>query len=165
MDMCQPGFSDFESATRKEPLCSARAWTVDVFYDQRKVDSTMNLSRIKLVAALAGSALACGSVLVGVAGVSPALADTCTPTVSGNPGIDSFTLHINTNPCGEQVRARAECVEDLPGADPLVGWVYGPIRTGTGTSEANCGAFNLYFLSYGWQNYYTSAWHYHQLGT
>lgn len=125
----------------------------------------MRLMRSRL-AVLIGSVIVSGTFLAaGPLAASPASADTCTPHVSGSPGTDSFTLHINTNPCGEKVRGRAQCVTDEPGADPLVSWGYGPITTSSGTtSKVECGAFNLYFLSYGWQNYYSSGWHYHEIG-
>jgi hypothetical protein len=123
---------------------------------------------VPVATVLGGSAL----LIAALFAATPASASSCAPGVSGKPGIVTYTLHINSDPCGEAVRARAECVESIPSGDPYdppyvyTAWANGPsVYSGGTTSEINCSIFNVQFLSYGWENYYSSGWHYHQLGS
>lgn len=105
------------------------------------------------------------------AGAPAASAATCTVVGSGSPGYETFTLHVDSDGCGLPVAAAAECVISIyqgPYSDPYVYtvWVYGPTeyKAGTTSKTASCGPFNVYFLTYGFNVYYSGRWHYTQIG-
>ena len=73
----------------------------------------------------------------------------CVVSTTGTPGIKSFTLHVDKNPCGRKVRAYI---------DPTVtGRTYGPTITGTCTSKAETGLLND-IKHYGHEVYVGGQW-------
>ncbi len=80
---------------------------------------------------------------------------------SGTPGTLSFTAHI-TDSCGYNARAYVS-VEDFKSDFPYPDH-FGNTITSTGSSKAGWGV-NDEVRYYGWEDYYSGAWHKHQLGS
>jgi hypothetical protein len=131
------------------------------------------IAKISAVLVAAIASLSFSAAAASAATAEPAApAATCTVVGSGSPGYLTFTVHIDSDGCGLPAAAAAECVLSIyqgPYSDPYVytTWVYGPtVHSGGTTSKtASCGLFNVYFLTYGFNVYYSGAWHYTQIGT
>ena len=129
------------------------------------------IARILAVSVAAVASIAFSAVAASAASAAPAA--TCGVQGSGHPGYETFTLHVDHDGCGLPVAAAAECVISIPSGDPYTdpyvytAWVYGPtVYYGGYTSKtSSCGIFNVYFLTYGYNVYYSGRWHYTQIGT
>jgi hypothetical protein len=101
-----------------------------------------------LIIGLAGSVVAVSA--------TPAHADPidCTPTVGGWPGYQTFTLHIDANPCRVPIRAWAEC-------DQWGTATGSATSANTGTSVADCGWIRGVdpYGEWGYDIYTYGAWH------
>lgn len=102
----------------------------------------------KALRSVAGSVATISAVIL-MSAPSASADPSCIVSTSGSPGSKSFTLHVNSNPCGRKVRAYI---------DPTVtGWTYGRTITGTGTSKAEIGLLES-IQHYGHQVYVNGEW-------
>lgn len=127
------------------------------------------MRRIAGILAISMASIACLS--FSTVAASTASAATCGVQGSGHPGYETFTLHVDHDGCGLPVAAAAECVISIyqgPYADPYVytTWVYGPTvyYGGYSSKTSSCGPFNVYFLTYGYNTFYSGKWHYTEIG-
>jgi hypothetical protein len=140
----------------------------------RRENTMKNVRRLYRISGLVG-AIILPLVAVLATGIPEASAEPaiCTVQGHGSPGYETFTLHVDHDGCGLPVAAAAECVISVPSGEPPYGdpyvytaWVYGPndYYGGETSKTASCGAFNVYFLTYGYNVYYGGKWHYTEIG-